>query len=130
MNNPKEKIGNIIACLFLILAIAMAACFFPYKEVLECNGNDCMVERTYIAFNDRYDAHYHFQKTDDIQATYHRTNKGRSYYEIENFSDYKYSIFNNIFAGKGTPEKLIAKIKSNENHIKITKYWLGHKIEK
>lgn len=130
MNNIKEKIGNILVCLSLVLVIAMWVCFFPYKEVLECNGNDCTVERTYVAFNDRYDAHYNFKKTDNIQVVHHRTRKGLSYYDIKNMSYYESSIFDNIFAGKGTPEKLVAKIKSNDNHIKITKYLLGHKIEK
>ena len=132
MDNLKEKIGTILICLCGVLLIFLCLCMFPYKEILECKGNSCTVERQYVFFKNRDDAYYYFNKTDDIQVVYHHGSGRRalSYYEIENLSDYNFSVFDNSFAGKKTPEMLVSKIKSNDSYIKIVKYWYGYKIEK
>ncbi len=132
MDNLKDKISIILVYLCLVSLILLCVSIFPYKEILECYDDNCTIERSYVLFKNRDDAYYYFKKTDDIQVVSHHSSgqRGLYYYEIENASDYNFSIFNNTFAGKKTPEMLLSKIKSNNRHIKIIKYWIGHKIEK
>ena len=132
MSDIKGKIGTVLVYISLVAILLLLACIYPYKEVLTCRNDSCTVERQYLLFKNRDDTIYYFNRADDIRVNYHHST-GRhsmSYYEIENASDYDFNIFENSFAGRGTPKKMVSKIKSNDNNIKITKYWLGHKIEK
>lgn len=133
----KTDVGNsghkilkflIFGCFIAILLFFYAN--YPYKEILECTGNDCSVKKFYLlpAKNNTY----YFNRTDKLKFVYCRDTTDRYYkkgYLIANYSDLHY-VFDNNFINWGNAEEIIFMIKSKKDSIKITKYYFGYKIDK
>ena len=89
----------------------------PYKEVLECNNVRCSVNRHYVYKTTTYN----FKHTDKLISK----RRGIIYNHSDNYLQRLFInplFFENEY-------NLINHIKNN-SECKITKYWIGYKIEK
>lgn len=125
----KFSINTTNICVILFVGLLLFAIFLsPYKETLVCEGNECIVNRSYIIPTDDSSISYSFKRNDYIEIKYHRGARyGGSNYLYNN----KYRIFENGFdAFSSGPYKIFDLIRSDKPNIKATKYMFGYKIEK
>ena len=118
MNNLKQNVSVILVLIVLVVITSL----LPYKEVLECNSNSCLVERHY-ALKNSINKHY-FNSADNLLVIYSRYGFPR----IINLSD-GVNIFDNSFLSDQEAENIISIIHNKNSNLKITKYWIGYKIE-
>ena len=111
----------------LITHVAAYTLTFPYKEVLKCDVDNCIVDRFYV-WKHEDDSYYfprNFSRNDEIQVYDYWY---RPYpYGIRIVDTTKRTcIFKNRFLFRYYAEKVINDIKTYDSY-KFYKYWIGYK---
>ena len=120
-----KKLTSFLFLLCFILSLLLLF-FQPYKEILICNQADCSVKRYYIF---KYKNYTYYVSRNDIYYSKRYAPKTGVFYHIDDRSNPFDSVFINGFKFKSDAQKITNTLKSNNINIKITKYWIGYKIE-
>jgi len=120
-----NKITDIIISVLILIIFIALTYNYPYKEVLQCNNNQCTVKKHYIFFFKNNV--YHFNRNDQIQITSYQNSSVRKgynsyYHNLINLTD-SHTIFENGSGYFDRIDSILTKVKSENPKIKITKYW-------